>query len=87
MRICELHQKYPGQHFPNCDCAGAVICEFHLKYPNQWKPDCGCGKEEKKARLEGQTIKPVERVAKMLQHGIISKGIKTGSRNRAEKVK
>ncbi len=57
MRICELHQKYPGQHFPNCKCdtehEGAVFCDFHKKYPNQWLASCDCGVEEKKLRLKG----------------------------------
>ncbi len=57
MRICELHQKYPGQHFPNCKCdtehEGAVFCAFHKKYPNQWLASCDCGVEEKKLRLKG----------------------------------
>ena len=57
MQICELHQKYPGQYFPNCKCntdhEGAVICAFHKKYPNQWLAACDCGVEEKKLRMKG----------------------------------
>ena len=60
MRICELHQKYPGQHFPNCKCdtehEGAVFCAFHKKYPNQWLASCDCGVEEKKLRLRGHVF-------------------------------
>ncbi len=60
MQICELHQKYPGQYFPNCKCdtdhEGAVFCDFHKKYPNQWLAACGCGREVKKLRLNGHVF-------------------------------
>ena len=70
MQICELHQKYPGQYFPNCKCntdhEGAVICAFHKKYPNQWLASCDCGVEEKKLRMKGHKFpeakaEPVQR--------------------------
>ncbi len=61
MHICELHQRFPGQHFPGCKCniehEGAVICDFHKKYPTQWLAACDCGREEKKLRLKGHIFK------------------------------
>jgi len=64
MQICELHQKYPGQHFPNCKCGtdheGAVICDFHKKFPNQWLASCDCGVEEKKLRMKGHIFPEVK---------------------------
>ena len=64
MQICELHQKYPGQHFPDCKCdtdhEGAVFCDFHKKFPNLWLASCDCGVEEKKLRLKGHKLQAPE---------------------------
>ena len=77
MQICELHQKYPGQHFPGCKCdtdhEGAVICAFHKKYPNQWLAACDCGVEEKKLRMKGHKF--VETAPRMEKcEGLTKKG-------------
>lgn len=68
MHICEMHQKYPGQHVVNCQCdtdhEGAVFCEFHKRYPNLWLADCDCGVEEKKLRMKGHRFSEEKTVKK-----------------------